>query len=97
MDPKKMRLIVVEDDKPVIPQLVPVTIRWVETDRAYWVTFVSTLGMVGLSAALTWAELNPVHILRSILAAMLLQTLVRAYFRYDARRKLDEMRKKLDL
>lgn len=96
MDPKKLRLVVVEDDKPVIPQLVPVTIRWVETDRAYRVTFVSTLGMVALAAALTWAELSPVHILRAILAAMLLQTLLRSYFRYNARRKLDEMRKKLD-
>lgn len=97
MDPKKTRVLPVEDDhKPIIPQLVPVTIHWVETDRAYKTTAAFMLSMVGIAALCMWRGLDPESILRIVLAGMALLTFYRAYLRHEARKKLDDMKRRLN-
>ena len=98
MDRKKPpHLIVVSSDEPIVPLLVPVTIAWVEADRAYRVTYMVTLSLLFLTMVLTWLELDPRDILRAVMAAALVMTLGRAYHRHFTRKELDAMRTRIGL
>ena len=95
---KKPHLIVVSSDEDVIvPQLVPVTIAWVEADRAYRVTYMVTLSLLFVALILTWVEMDPRIIIRALMAGALVQTLGRAYHRHLTRKELDEMRTRIGL
>lgn len=96
MDFKKVQVFVVEDNQPVTPQLVPVTIRWVDADRAHRVTLVLVLSSIGLALCLTWAGLGPDVTLLWTLAGLVLHAFLRTVTRWYARRKLDEMRTLLE-
>ena len=97
MDSKKVQVIVVDDGRPVVPQLVPITILWVEADRAYRVTLAVTLGTTITAALLSVLGMTPQAILWAVLVGPLAQTILRAYVRWKTRQELDKMRKLLGI
>ncbi len=95
---KKVKVIVFdEDNTPITPQLVPVTIQWVEADRAYRLTFWITFTVVLAAGALLACHVPPDVVLGSTLAGLILQAAARGYSRYTSRRDLDAMRRQLGI
>ena len=93
---KTPRVVVLQDDdQPIHPQLVGVTIRWVETDRAYrytfFLTFTAFLVAGGLTALGTPASVTLLGTLGNLIG----HALVRAYVRRESRRELQEMKRRL--
>lgn len=95
---KNLRIIVLEDnDKPIHPQLVEVTIHWVEADRAYRYTFLLTFTTAVLAGALAVLGVPPASILLGVLGNLLVHAVVRAYVRYESRKALQVMRRKVGI
>jgi len=95
---KKLRVLVIDaDDKPIAPLLVPVTIQWVEADRAYKTTFLLTFSSVLVAGVLLALGTATNLVLGVTLGALIFQAAVRAYVRFASRRDLDAMRRRLGI
>lgn len=95
---KHLRIIVLEDnDKPIHPQLVEVTIHWVESDRAYRYTFLLTFTTAVLAGGLAVVGVPPASILLGALGNLLVHAVVRAYVRHESRKALQAMRRKVGI
>lgn len=96
MSKKRISFIVVEEgEAPPAPQLVPVTIAWVEADRAYRVTFVLTFVLMGFTGILVLVRCSSEVVILGLLCNVIAQTLTRAYLRYRAQQAMERMKERL--
>lgn len=96
---KLLRAVVLEENaaQPIHPQLVDVTIRWVDAERSYRVTLALALSTFILSGGLAWWGFPSQVVLMVTLGSLLGQAAMRAYIRFVSRKTLMAMRQKLGI
>lgn len=86
-----------KSEKPIIPELVPVTIRWVDADRAYRTSLGMTVGILCTGGLLTVFQFPSSFTLAVILTGSVMQTFLRAIDRYRAEKALSAMKRRMGL
>ncbi len=94
---EKPSVFVGEDTQPIVPQLVPVTIRWVEADRALRYTLMMCVGLLIPDSLLRFSAASEATLHWVFLSNLTLQVVGRTVWHYLKRRELDQKKAQLGI